>query len=151
MLARLSADGPRMRCSSCGAGGAAPTAFQKRRRPGGLSAWSRAAAKYASARLRDAGLAETDPRAQERLRVCATCPLRVEHGGVAHCGRPMHLRPFADPHALPGCGCPLSDKARDPSEHCPLDDAEAAAGCRCRWCTASSRRADVLIEETEQN
>ena len=103
------------------------------RRPRGFAAWSRAAAKYAQARLRDED--DAHPAWRERAGVCASCPLRVEHRGEGYCGRPMWLRPTLDPLSLPGCGCPIEAKAKDPGEHCPRGT--GAAPCDCPWCAAA--------------
>ncbi|MGF1632391.1 MAG: hypothetical protein ACFCVE_00950 [Phycisphaerae bacterium] len=112
-----------------------------------LKRLSRAAAKYASARLRDAGAVRTSPLVSLRLSVCQGCELRKVYGGQAYCGKPL-LRAL-DRRPEEGCGCPLADKAADPSEHCPLpvrQAGEAAGGqsagqvggepgvCDCRWC-----------------
>ena len=127
-----------MRCGGCSNnGGSSATAFSRRRGGlgGGLRTWSRAAAKAASARLRDGGTLAVSPDARERLAVCRRCPLRVVHDGAEFCGKPLWQRDRGDE---PGCGCPLVDKARDPAEHCPLaaESAEPGFSRACRWCAA---------------
>jgi hypothetical protein len=106
----------------------------------GLRVWSKAAAKYARARLRDARLLQVAPHAAVRLEVCRTCPLRVTHRGTDYCGRPMWQRGVRDPLAQPGCGCPIRNKAEDPDEHCPLTSTSTNHACACRWCTAAAAR-----------
>ena len=132
-----------MPCPSCPGNS---TTFSGRR--GGLSQglreMSRAAVAAGRARLREAGvlLQTVDPRA--RLSACAGCPLRTRVDGVAYCGRPLWQRDVLANRPEPGCGCPLADKARDPTAHCPIADDFApivAASCRCRWCVADSRLA----------
>ena len=117
------------------------TAFQRtRQRSRGLAAWSRAAAKYAAARARDAGAVAVHPEWRERREACRSCPLHVlDLAGVGHCGVPMTRRPLADPLAEPGCGCPVADKARDPAETCHLHVDGDDATCDCPWCRAAGR------------
>ena len=127
-----------MSCSRCGQSQGA-TAFARRR--GGLRELSRAAAKYAGARLRSAGQLAVYEGWRDRLTVCAECPLRTVVDGVAYCGRPVWQRDAGAVSTQPelGCGCPITDKARDPAEHCPLAPGPtlASGGCDCRWCRAA--------------
>ena len=107
----------------------------------GFAALSRAAAKAAGARLRRLGALSTHPQWAARAAVCERCPVRVGRAGVSYCGTPFLNRLGADVERDPadGCGCPTREKARDPSEHCPLDGrhrpaARAGAACNCKWC-----------------
>jgi hypothetical protein len=64
--------------------------------------------------------------------------MRVIVKGVSHCGRPFTQQIRRDP-AIDGCGCPTIAKAKDPGEHCPVDNAfrpatNAEGHCTCRWC-----------------
>jgi hypothetical protein len=98
---------------------------------------SRAAAKSAAARLRRMGLLRQDHDWAARAALCERCPLRVIRRGISFCGRPFLERLGHDDS--PGCGCPTRDKAKDPAEHCPLDQrnrpaARTSQGCNCKWC-----------------
>lgn len=120
-----------MACFTCGSRTLSPV----------FKALSRAAAKYASSRLRSAGLLATSPDWLSRTAVCARCPLYTLHNGAAHCGRPLLKQPVRTPND--GCGCPLAAKARAPEEHCPLtarhEPATQTAGrCDCKWCTSKT-------------
>ena len=100
---------------------------------------SRAAAKAASAKFRQIRLAPTSPMWAQRAEVCERCPLRFVRQGKSYCGRPFlsHMERDA---SVEGCGCPTHDKAKDPSEHCPLTPGNypashaGVAGCDCKWC-----------------
>ena len=102
------------------------------RRRRGVAKWSSAAAKFAKARLRDAGALQVSTSVAERLRVCKDCPLKTTHRGIAWCGKPILLQKEGDV----GCGCPIADKARSPEEHCPLPVLNPAGDCDCKWCNA---------------
>ena len=83
----------------------------------------------------------------QRARICETCSMRRIVRGVSYCGRPF-LQQVQRDHAEDGCGCPCHDKARDPSEHCPIDERHRPAtrqdgACTCKWCAAAARL-DVL-------
>ena len=104
---------------------------------------TRAAAKAASSRFRRFGALPTAPDWAQRAAVCETCHLRVIHKGVSYCGRPFLELIQRDP-AEDGCGCPCHDKAKDPTEHCPLNPFNRRAArdeldaCECKWCSAIS-------------
>jgi len=105
----------------------------------GLRAISRAAARYAAARLRSVGAVAEHPHWARRATICETCPLRVVYRKVSYCGRPFMHKIQREP-AIDGCGCPCRDKAADPSEHCPLDRTNRpavnnAGRCTCKWCS----------------
>lgn len=107
-----------------------------------LASLSRGFAKATAARLRNLGIARrAAPDVLEtRLRTCAGCPLAVVHRGATYCGTPL-LRKLVRQPEVDGCGCPLSKKAADPAEHCPIDARHAAsrrtaAGCSCKWCAS---------------
>jgi len=100
---------------------------------------TRAAAKSATSRLRDLGILPASVDWTARAVQCERCPLRVVRCGVSYCGKPFLAMPLRDP-ATDGCGCPTFAKAKDPSEHCPLDarhqPAEASGdSCNCKWCS----------------
>jgi len=100
---------------------------------------SRAAAKASSAKFRQIRLAPTSPLWAQRAEICERCPMRFVRQGKSYCGRPFLSRIERDP-SVDGCGCPTHDKAKDPSEHCPLTPGNrpashaGAAGCDCKWC-----------------
>jgi hypothetical protein len=99
---------------------------------------SRAAAKAAASRLRSRGVLQIHPNWSERAILCERCPMRVVHKGTSYCGKPYLQKRNRD-DAIDGCGCPTREKARDPSEHCPVNLQFAASrltddGCDCRWC-----------------
>jgi hypothetical protein len=103
-----------------------------------FAALSRAAAKATSARLRRLGARAVAPDWAARAVLCERCPLRVVRDGVSYCGQPFLRQIDRDP-AADGCGCPTREKARSPSEHCPLDAAHRpavrrAGRCNCKWC-----------------
>jgi hypothetical protein len=105
-----------------------------------LARLSRAAAKAAGDRLRRLGLLGGRVDWPARAAICERCPLRVIHRKVSYCGRPFLQMPRRD-DAVDGCGCPTIAKAKDPSEHCPLDwrnrPASVANGaCNCKWCVS---------------
>jgi hypothetical protein len=104
----------------------------------GLAALTRAAARFAGAVARRAGVGAVHPRWMERATVCERCPMRVAVGRVSYCGQPLHRKPERD-EAQEGCGCPTREKAKDPGEHCPITVRHRAArqhalGCDCKWC-----------------
>lgn len=108
---------------------------------GTFASLSRAAAKSAAAKLRKAGLLPVRVDWQARAETCARCPLLVRRGRDTYCGRPYLEQPTRDP-ATDGCGCPTLDKAKDPTEHCPLTPrhlpaTDDAAACNCKWCVLS--------------
>ena len=101
-------------------------------------ALSRAAAKSAAAKLRGAGLLPLRVDWAGRAQICERCPLRVIRKGISYCGNPFLDQIDRDP-TTEGCGCPTRDKAKSPSEHCPLTThnrpAHTTAGqCNCKWC-----------------
>jgi hypothetical protein len=104
---------------------------------GTFKALSRAAAKSAAAKLRRAGLLPVKVDWTRRAETCERCPLLVSRKGVSYCGRPFFEQVDRD-QAADGCGCPTHEKAKDPSEHCPLNDRHLPArrdeGCDCKWC-----------------
>ena len=124
-----------MACFSCLRHGLSPV----------FKSLSRAAAKSAKAKLRATGLMRVHPDVETREAVCRRCPMRQVYGGVSYCGSPLLRKVQRDP-VMEGCGCPIADKAADPSEHCPITitfDRPHRAGeaCDCRWCVAAQRKA----------
>ncbi len=120
-----------MACFSCLTHGLSPV----------FKTLSRAAAKSAGARLRSRGLLKVHPDVEARAAVCARCPMRQVYAGVAYCGSPLLRKVRRDP-TMEGCGCPITDKAADPAEHCPItahfDPPTVLRGeCDCRWCSES--------------
>lgn len=104
---------------------------------------SRAAAKSAASRLRQLGIGSTQPDWPRRAETCERCPLRVVRRGISYCGNPLLDQIDRDP-TTDGCGCPTHAKAKDPSEHCPIDVQFNAATvvdgqCNCRWCRVATR------------
>ena len=119
-----------MSCNRCGRASSSSVAFA--RTAGGFRSLSRAAGKYARARWRESGHLVVAPDWRRRLEACRECSLRVIVDGESYCGRPIWQR-GAEPEA--GCGCPITAKARDPLEHCPLVGSDEKMGdCGCRWC-----------------
>jgi hypothetical protein len=116
------------RCFGCSSTFGSPT----------FAVLSRAAAKSASARLRNLGVLRVDAGWQARVAACAGCPLRTVVRGVTYCGQPLLRR--LDRSPADGCGCPVEDKARRPGEHCPLAAdgtprrTPGGTGCDCKWC-----------------
>ena len=103
-----------------------------------FKAISRAMAKSASARLRQLGVGATAINWTTRATACERCPMRVVSRGISYCGDPFLERVDRVP-LLHGCGCPTHAKAKDPSEHCPLDSShqpakKIGARCTCKWC-----------------
>ena len=124
------------RCFGCSGGFGSPA----------FAVLSRAAAKSASARLRNLGVLRTNAGWRARADACAACPLRTVVRGVAHCGTPLLRQVHRSP--ADGCGCPVEDKARRPGEHCPLSangtPRRAAGGaCDCKWCGAERAAAGL--------
>ena len=106
---------------------------------------SRAAARYASSKLRSARVLPTAGDWEARAGVCARCPLYTVQNKVAYCGRP-YLEGALDRGAELGCGCPIGAKARSPGEHCPVTVRYEAASqeggrCDCKWCAAREKNA----------
>lgn len=110
-------------------------------RRGMLALLSRAAAKSAGAKLRQAGILPVKSDWAARAALCERCPLRVIVGKTSYCGRPFQQQISRDP-TVDGCGCPTIAKAKDPTEHCPLDPRHRPASpathgngaCTCKWC-----------------
>ena len=99
---------------------------------------SRAAAKAGAAKLRRFGVAPIAADWTRRAAICERCPLRAVIGGVSYCGTPLLNQLDRNP-VYDGCGCPCRDKAKSPSEHCPLDRHHRASQqfdgqCTCKWC-----------------
>ncbi|MGD0463288.1 MAG: hypothetical protein ABSB74_12455 [Tepidisphaeraceae bacterium] len=97
-----------------------------------------AVGKFAAARLRGVGALTVHPDWQVRAAICERCPLRVIRCGVSYCGNPLLQQIDRDP-AMDGCGCACRDKAKSPSEHCPIDHRHGparrgGADCSCKWC-----------------
>ncbi|HWB53919.1 MAG TPA: hypothetical protein VG722_06990 [Tepidisphaeraceae bacterium] len=72
--------------------------------------------------------------------ICERCPIRRVYAGVSYCGSPYLKQPLRQP--AEGCGCPTHDKAKDPTEHCPLNQnhqtASSSSGrCDCKWCVTT--------------
>ena len=104
---------------------------------------SRAAAKSAAARMREAGLLPVRVDWVRRATECERCPLRVIRCGVSYCGKPF-LNQISRQPEVDGCGCPTRVKAKAPDEHCPLNSQNRAAAptgktCDCKWC-------DLIVE-----
>ena len=104
---------------------------------------SQAAAKAAGDRLRRVGALRTADQWSARAIVCEQCPVRHLRGGVTYCGRPLLTQITRSPRD--GCGCPVAAKAKDPSEHCPLDARHQPARvrgilCNCKWCARNGER-----------
>lgn len=82
------------------------------------------------------------PRWAERAAVCEKCPNRVVSGTASYCGKPFLNQINRDP-VIDGCGCPTREKAKDPTEHCPINTRHQAAiespACDCKWCAIQSR------------
>ncbi len=109
---------------------------------------SRAMAKAASAQIRNLALSPTAPDWPARAALCETCPMRVLRNGISYCGTPYLQQINRDP-AIDGCGCPTRDKAKSPTEHCPIDahfrPAKITNGdCSCRWCARAEQRSAHL-------
>lgn len=97
----------------------------------------RAGAKWTAARLRAWKKLPVYENWAARAIICETCPLRRVKGGVSYCGVPYIQQPIRQPHE--GCGCPTHSKAKDPTEHCPLNWQHLVASrtdgqCDCKWC-----------------
>jgi hypothetical protein len=98
--------------------------------------------RFGSARLRRVGVGETHPDWQKRAEICEYCPMRAIRCGVSYCGKPFLQLIDRDP-SIDGCGCPFHDKAKSPSEHCPIDRRgqparHSASDCSCKWCNLRS-------------
>jgi hypothetical protein len=110
-----------------------------------FAALSRAAAKSASARLRQLGVLRDRVDWPTRAAACERCPMRVISAGTSYCGTPFLRNVNRDP-AVDGCGCPTIAKAKDPREHCPMTaghqparqqparPTSSVARCDCKWC-----------------
>ncbi len=110
----------------------------------GFVTLSRAAAKAGAARLRRAGIGAVSADWIDRASICERCPLRVIHRGVSYCGSPLLSKIDRDVTS-DGCGCPCREKAKSPTEHCPLDRYHRAAvldgeTCNCKWCVETANR-----------
>lgn len=105
---------------------------------------SRAAFKAIRSQFRRLRLAPVDPRWPAKAEICLRCPLRVIEGKTVYCGKPyLHKPDRVD--ALDGCGCPVNAKAKDRTEHCPINWQHTAAAqpprrCDCKWCVPSLQR-----------
>lgn len=102
---------------------------------------TRAATRSAASRLRQLGILPTRIDWTARAVQCERCPLRTVRCGISYCGKPFLALPLREP-AVDGCGCPTIAKAKDPSEHCPLDRRHqpamtSADACNCKWCAAA--------------
>jgi hypothetical protein len=109
-------------------------------RPGIFAALSRAAAKSAAAKLRSLRVLAVRHDWPARATICERCPKRVVSAGVSYCGTPF-LHNVQRNSALDGCGCPTVAKAKDPHEHCPVNEYHLPARrvgslCNCKWCAA---------------
>ena len=109
---------------------------------------TRAAAKSTAARLRRAGMLPTRVNWSRRAIACERCPLRVIRKNVSYCGTPFLQMPYRDP-ATQGCGCPTHDKAKSPTEHCPLTASHLPASttltsCDCKWCKIDEPRTEII-------
>jgi hypothetical protein len=107
-----------------------------------------AVGKFAAARLRNVGAMKVHPDWQARAMTCERCPLRVISCGVSYCGNPLLQQIDRDP-AVDGCGCACRDKAKSPSEHCPIDRHHQAAErhgaeCSCKWCSTEINALSAL-------
>jgi hypothetical protein len=74
--------------------------------------------------------------------ICERCPMRVVAHSITYCGTPFLQKIDRDP-VTDGCGCPTVAKAKDASEHCPVnarhDAATRTSGrCNCKWCDRPS-------------
>jgi hypothetical protein len=99
---------------------------------------SRAMAKSAGARLRQIGALPSSGDWVRRAEICENCPMRVVRAGVSYCGTPFLQKIDREP-SQDGCGCPTREKAKSPSEHCPitrrhLPSTQSDVGCNCKWC-----------------
>jgi hypothetical protein len=81
-----------------------------------------------------------------RAEICERCPLRAKEKGISYCGRPFLQQIDRDP-VIDGCGCPTIAKAKDPSEHCPVNarhqPASRGSGCNCKWCIGLAKGAET--------
>lgn len=103
-----------------------------------LKSITRATAKAAAARFRSIGLSKTAVNWQARAEICERCPMRVIQCGKSYCGKP-YLQLINRDQGIDGCGCPTIDKAKDATEHCPIDvrhraSVEVDGKCNCKWC-----------------
>jgi len=103
-----------------------------------LGSFSRAAFKFAGSIARKFGTTPTAANWVQRAEMCERCPLRVIQCGKSYCGKPFLQQPVRDA-VVDGCGCPTHAKAKDPAEHCPLNEqyqpaAQSNGSCNCRWC-----------------
>lgn len=98
----------------------------------------RALYKFGGSIVRNYRMAPTHPDWAARAEACERCPLRVIQCGRSYCGKPFLQKVDRDP-VVDGCGCPTHAKAKDPTEHCPIDRRMFPAQknestCSCRWC-----------------
>jgi len=103
---------------------------------------SRAMAKSLAAKVRSMGALRLAPDWATRAQTCERCPLRHIVRGKSYCGSPLLQKLHRD-ETIDGCGCPTIAKAKDPSEHCPIDarynlSHQEAGRCTCRWCQATT-------------
>jgi hypothetical protein len=100
---------------------------------------SRAAAKSASARLRNLGVLKVSNDWRRRLNTCAGCDLYTVVNRVPHCGKPLLRQILRSPDQ--GCGCPVEAKARRTAEHCPISATKTprqqSGACDCKWCSVA--------------
>ena len=98
---------------------------------------TRAGVKKLGAVIRGIGMLREHPDWQARAEACSRCPLSVIEDRTAYCGRP-YLKKIDRDEATEGCGCPIFDKAKDPSEHCPrtrhFEASTKGKDCDCNWC-----------------
>jgi hypothetical protein len=110
----------------------------------GFARLSRAAAKAAAAKLRWWRVLSTSVDWSARAETCERCPMRVIHRRASYCGQPF-LQQMERDDAVHGCGCPTVAKAKDPTEHCPIDARHQPARrehdgrCTCKWCALPTR------------
>ena len=113
-----------------------------------LAVLTRAATKFATGRIRRAGLLRVQEDWVQRATICERCPMRVIRHGISYCGMPFLEDVVREEH-IDGCGCPTREKAKSPKEHCPItlsNDAARStrAGCDCKWCLNAVPTADIV-------
>ena len=101
---------------------------------------TQAGAKRLRSVFRNVGVGREHPDWRARTDICSRCPLCVVDRKRIYCGKPF-LSQIDRDQATEGCGCPVIEKAKDPSEHCPRDrhfnpsTGLDPARCDCSWCT----------------